>query len=217
MIPQQYHGYLSSSNRTDYYSQIAASGTQDGGICFPTRNDSVRPLLSTESITGPTAILSQYDPNIAALAEPFCLAATYRVTLANTAPLLQYYIPSSGSSAVGSLVITSGGVTFTLKSQSVTFPGGQFADGTFKQIQICVTEDGASLYLACGDVATDRPFSLTEAGANVSNGLVTFYRGVNMNNVFDVNHTICTCMHADNVVRDQVNTESVFMCVRVSV
>ena len=184
------------SNHTDYYSQIAASGTQDGGICFPTRGDSVRLLLPSESITGPTAIISQYDPNIAALNEPFCLAATYRATTANTAPLLQYYIPSSGSNAVGSLVITSGGVTFTLGSQSVTFPGSQFADGSFKQIQVCVTEAGASLYLACGDVATDRPFSLDTAGADVSNGLVTFYRGVNMNNVFDVSHMMNMCMNA---------------------
>ena len=188
------------SNHTDYYSQIAASGTQDGGICFPTRGDSVRPLLSTESITGPTAIISQYDPNIAALTEPFCLATTYRAATANTAPLLQYYIPSSGSNAVGSLVITSGGVTFTLGSQSVTFSGTQFADGTFKQIQVCVDEDGASLYLGCSDIATGQDFDL--GSTDVSNGLVTFYRGVNMNTVFDVSHMMNMCTHAENVLKD---------------
>ena len=125
------------------------------------------------------------------------MAATYRATTANTAPLLQYYIPSSGSNAVGSLVITSGGVTFTLGSQSVTFPGSQFADGTFKQIQVCVNEDGASLYLGCGVVATGRAFEL--GSTDISNGLVTFYRGVNMNTVFDVSHMMNMCMHAEKV------------------
>ena len=98
-------------------------------------------------------------------------------------------------------MITSGGVTFTLGSQSVTLPGSQFADGLFKQIQICVDEDGASLYYGCGVVATGRAFEL--GSTDVSNGFVTFYRGVNMNTVFDVNHMICNMyMHAENVLKD---------------
>ena len=177
-------------DHTDYYSQIAAVGTQDGGICFPTRGDTIRPLLSTETVTGPTALISQYDPNIVALNGPFCLATTYRANATNTAPLLQYYIPSGGSTAVGSLVVTSGGVTFTLGSQSVTFPGSQFADGAFKQIQVCITGDGATLYLGCTAIDINRPFSLANASADVSNGLVTFYRGVNSQSTFNVSHVI---------------------------
>ena len=147
-------------------------------------------------MTGPTAIISQFDPDIVALNEPFCLAATYRANLSNTAPLLQYYIPSSGSNAVGSLVIDSGGVTFSLRSQFVTFSGGQFADDAFKQIQICVTDVGATLYLECRRTGISRPFSLSNASVDVSNGLVTFYRGVNMQATFRVSMT------SFNVVRD---------------
>jgi len=133
---------ISSADYLDTFDN--AVDVAGSGIC-PARDAGriINPALT--NAIGPSTRIVAGDP---IFNDNFCIAWTSATNAANTADLLT--LINSGATEVGSLVITTGGVTFNLGDGAVTFPIN-FADGVSRQLQICVSPTEARLYLGCGN------------------------------------------------------------------
>ena len=131
------------------------------GLCTPrtvgesSANDEAVEPSSTGS--PPNRVLSLLNTNIST-SNSFCFLVTARTNPANTNPFFRIF--NSTGLQIGSLTATRNGVTLTLFSSTVTF-NSDFTGTNFRQFQICVENNRASLYDGCAQVGGTQPFSTT--------------------------------------------------------
>ena len=126
-----------------------------GGIS--TNDEAVQPR---QAIAPPNRALIDVNTNISSLSS-FCFLVTARTDTANTNPFFRIF--NSTGMQIGSLTATQNNVTLNLFSSTATFDV-DFTGSNFRQFQICVDSNRASLYDGCVQASGTGtvPFSTTE-------------------------------------------------------
>ena len=135
--------------------------TRVPGLCT-SRNDRAAQPSRPDPPSPITSTIATLNNNITALSS-FCFLVTASTSRENTDPIFRLYNNGVGGlMQLGSLTITSSGVTLTLFSSTVTF-NVDFTNSAnttiFRQFQICVDNNRAILYEDCIQVGGSQSFS----------------------------------------------------------
>ena len=130
------------------------------GLCTPrlqTNDVAVVPVTVTPP-RPPSTVISTLNNNISALSS-FCFLVTARTDVANTNPFFRLF--NNRGIEIGSLTVRRNTVSLTLFSSTATFER-DLTGSDFKQFQICVDNNRATLHEDCVQVGGTQPFSTAE-------------------------------------------------------
>lgn len=167
--------FFSYSLCIDYFGTTLAGATDRLSIVDGICPGDARELSGDEGVFGFLSNSPYFESGFS-YDRSFCMAITAATDPSNTASILS--LQNAGGDIPSNLTITASEVTFVFGEGSVTFPGGQFADGTFTQLQLCYSSETSrvTLYSGCTELNSALIDFGTAGPPTYATGLVSFYR-----------------------------------------